>query len=68
LLRRLAATGGIELIAPDGFSLEDDDYLDINHVNPGSGRPKLSRQLAQRLFHHFRASASSEPPRRFVSR
>jgi amino acid adenylation domain-containing protein len=69
LLRRLAAMEGVELIAPDGFALEDDDYLDINHVNPGSGRPKLSRQLVQRLFHDSRASAASEPPpRRFVSR
>jgi hypothetical protein len=68
LLRRLGAMEGVEIIAPDGFALEDGDYLDINHVNPGSGRPKLSRQLAQRLFGDFRASASTEPPRRFVSR
>ena len=37
---------GVELIAPDVFQLEDADFLDINHVNPGAGRPKLTRQLA----------------------
>ena len=49
LLRRIAAIQGVELVAPDGFELEDADFLDINHVNPGAGRPKLSRQLARVL-------------------
>jgi hypothetical protein len=50
LLRRIGAIDGVELIAPDGFELQDADYLDINHVNPGAGRPKLSRELAARVF------------------
>jgi amino acid adenylation domain-containing protein len=50
VLRRISALDGVELIAPDRFELEDADFLDINHVNPGAGRPKLSRQLARRVF------------------
>lgn len=49
LLRRIAAMDGVELIVPDGFELEDADFLDINHVNPGAGRPRLTRQLATRV-------------------
>jgi hypothetical protein len=55
VLRRISAMDGVELIAPDGFDLEDADFLDINHVNPGAGRPKLSRQLARRVFHRHEA-------------
>ena len=38
------------LLPPGAFELDDADFLDINHVNPYAGRPKLSRQLARRAF------------------
>jgi amino acid adenylation domain-containing protein len=50
LLHRVASLPGVELLRPDAFELADADFLDINHVNPGSGRPKLSRQLARAIF------------------
>jgi hypothetical protein len=50
VLRRISAMDGVELISPDGFELADADFLDVNHVNPGAGRPKLSRQLARKVF------------------
>jgi amino acid adenylation domain-containing protein len=50
ILREVARVPGLELIPPDAFDLDDADFLDINHVNPGSGRPKLSRQLARHIF------------------
>ena len=67
LLRRVAAVDGVELIAPEFDALEDADYLDINHVNPGAGRPKLSRLLARRSFADSNPRACAEEPGRFVS-
>jgi amino acid adenylation domain-containing protein len=67
LLRRIAAIDGVELLAPDDFGLEDADYLDINHVNPGVGRPKLSRLLARRSFAGSAPLAIAKDPNRFVS-
>jgi len=49
LLKEVRSIEGVEIVT-DAFDLEDDDFLDINHVNPGKGRPKLSRQLARWLF------------------
>ena len=40
---------GIEVLAWDGFDLQPDDFLDINHMNARGGREKLSRQLASKL-------------------
>lgn len=49
VLERLRSIPGVELVT-GAFDLADADFLDINHVNPGQGRPKLSRQLARWLF------------------
>ncbi len=43
LLRQIAGTPGVELIPWQDFELTDADYLDINHLNPLSGRPALTR-------------------------
>lgn len=50
LLDQVRALEGVELVPLGAYDLTDADFLDINHVNPGSGRPKLSRQLARYLF------------------
>lgn len=50
ILGQVAGLGGLQLIPMDAFDLDEGDFLDINHVNPGSGRPKLSRQLARWIF------------------
>lgn len=50
VLAEVGAIAGVELIPPSVFDLEDADFLDINHVNPGQGRPKLSAQLAHLLY------------------
>jgi hypothetical protein len=50
LLRQVAATPGVEMIPWQDFDLTDADFLDINHLNPMSGRPALSVQLARWIF------------------
>ena len=50
VLEQIRAIEGVELVPLDAYDLGDADFLDINHVNPGQGRPKLSRQLARWLF------------------
>ncbi len=50
LMRSLARIPGLELISPETLELTEEDFLDINHVNPTLGRPKLSRQLARILL------------------
>jgi hypothetical protein len=48
-MRDISDRLGIEVLAWDGYDLEPDDFLDINHMNARGGREKLSRQLAARL-------------------
>jgi amino acid adenylation domain-containing protein len=50
LLRQIAATPGVETIPWQHFELTDADFLDLNHLNPMSGRPALSAQLARWIF------------------
>ncbi len=47
LLARLRANADIELMPMDGFELGDDDFMNINHVNPWQGMAALSRQMAR---------------------
>lgn len=59
VLRQLSDVPGLELIAWEDFRLEDTDYLNINHVNPWSGMPDLSRQLARLIFNSANVSAEA---------
>jgi hypothetical protein len=50
LLSQISKTPKLELIPWQNFALKSEDYLNINHVNPWSGMPKLSEQLARMIF------------------
>ena len=49
-LDRIVARTGVEILPWEAFSLDPTDFNDINHVNAGQGRTKLSLQLAQMIF------------------
>jgi acyl carrier protein len=50
LLHIIANQHKIEVLPWKSFELDDNDFLDINHVHPMTGRAKLSQQLAHYLF------------------
>ncbi|MCO8146563.1 amino acid adenylation domain-containing protein [Rhodovulum tesquicola] len=49
-LDRIAARTGAEILPWEAFALDSTDFIDINHVNGGQGRTKLSLQLARMVL------------------
>ncbi len=49
-LKVIRESSGVQLIAWEDFRLDQADFLNINHVNPWSGSPKLTMQLAGMCF------------------
>jgi amino acid adenylation domain-containing protein len=45
LVEQVRSTQGVELMTPDDFELEDADFFNVNHVEVGHGRPKLTQQI-----------------------
>lgn len=50
LLQEISDTSLVEIIPWEKFDLINDDFLNINHVNPWNGVPKLSPQLARYIY------------------
>jgi amino acid adenylation domain-containing protein len=48
--KTVAALPGIELVPVAAFDLTGEDFSDINHVEPRTGRAKMTRQLACAIF------------------
>ena len=48
--KTVAALPGIELVPVAAFDLTGEDFSDINHVEPRTGRAKMTRQLARAIF------------------
>ena len=47
ILAEISAETKISFYSDDQFSLEEDDFIDINHMTPQKGKQTISRQLAE---------------------
>ncbi|MDF2376129.1 MAG: non-ribosomal peptide synthetase [Verrucomicrobiales bacterium] len=47
MLKRISEETGISFYSEDQFSLEEDDFININHMTPQKGKQTISRQLAE---------------------
>jgi amino acid adenylation domain-containing protein len=61
VLTLLRERSGVRILDAEAFDLETDDFLNLNHANPGEGREKLTRQLAQMVFAGETAGTGSHP-------
>lgn len=50
LLNQIGQLDCLTILNWENFELSNEDYLDINHMNPWSGTPKLSGQLADMIL------------------
>ena len=47
LLNQVSDETGISFYSDDQFSLKNDDFNNLNHMNPQKGKQAISRQLAE---------------------
>jgi amino acid adenylation domain-containing protein len=50
LLEQVRSEPKVELMAPDDFVLEDVDFFNVNHVEVGHGRTKLTHQVINKVL------------------